>query len=125
MRFLIDRCAGRRISEWLRSEGHDVVDSPSLGPDPGDVALLQQAFRAERVLVTIDTDFGKLIFFEEIRHCGLIRLPDVPPAQRIALMADLLEHHSQALAAGAVITIKGDRIRIAWRSGQSPGSNDS
>jgi len=125
MRFLIDRCAGRRIAEWLRSQEHDVVSAPALGPDPGDLALLHLAFQDQRILVTVDTDFGKLIFFEEIPHHGLIRLPDVPPARRITLMADLLEHHSQALEAGAVITVKGDRIRISWRDAKPPKSKES
>jgi len=58
VRFLVDRCAGRRLAEWLRSEGHDVVEASSLGPDPGDAALLQLAAQEKRVLVTIDTDFG-------------------------------------------------------------------
>ena len=61
MRFLIDRCAGRRIADWLRSNGHDVVEARELGPDPGDRALLDHAARERRILVTIDTDFGKLV----------------------------------------------------------------
>ena len=31
MRFLIDRCAGRLIADWLRKQGHDVVESRELG----------------------------------------------------------------------------------------------
>jgi hypothetical protein len=33
MRFLIDRCAGALIAEWLRQQGHDVVESRERGPD--------------------------------------------------------------------------------------------
>lgn len=40
MRFLIDRCAGRRLAEWLQREGHDVLEARELGPDSGDQALL-------------------------------------------------------------------------------------
>ena len=36
MKFLVDRCAGRKLAEWLRSQGHDVLESRALGPDPGD-----------------------------------------------------------------------------------------
>jgi predicted nuclease of predicted toxin-antitoxin system len=31
MKFLIDRCAGRLIADWLRQQGHDVVESRELG----------------------------------------------------------------------------------------------
>jgi len=112
MRFLVDRCAGRHLAEWLEEKGHDVLDARSLGPDPGDLALLQIANEQERILVTIDTDFGTLVFREKVPHHGLIRLPGIPSRQRIALMADLLENHREAVAAGCLITIKGDKIRI-------------
>ena len=57
MGFLVDRCAGRRLAEWLRSLGHDVVEARSLGPDPGDKEVLRMAAKEGRILVTIDTDF--------------------------------------------------------------------
>ena len=56
MRFLIDRCVGRILADWLRKQGHDVVESWELGPDPGDRALLDWAAKESRILVTIDTD---------------------------------------------------------------------
>ncbi|MXW79396.1 MAG: hypothetical protein F4Z57_10530 [Gemmatimonadetes bacterium] len=113
MRFLIDRCAGHLLAEWLRRQGHDVVESRELGPDPGDRALLEVAASGQRILVTVDTDFGKLVFVWEVPHAGLVRLPDVPTEQRIALMAELLEQHRQALEMQAIITIRGGRIRIS------------
>ena len=41
--FLIDRCAGRRLADWLRSSGQDVVETGEFGPDPGDRVLLDRA----------------------------------------------------------------------------------
>jgi predicted nuclease of predicted toxin-antitoxin system len=52
MRFLIDRCA-------------------ELGPDPGDRALLEWAAKETRILVTIDTDFGELIYLENVSHAAV------------------------------------------------------
>jgi hypothetical protein len=45
-------------------------------------------------------------------HAGIIRLPDVPAAMRIALMADLLERHGNELP-GAIVMVRGGRIRIS------------
>ena len=67
MRFLVDRCAGHRLAEWLRDEGHDVVEARELGADPGDRALLERAAADGRILVTIDTDFGELVCCNEKR----------------------------------------------------------
>jgi len=113
MRFLVDRCAGRRLAEWLNSQGHDVLESRTLGPDPGDRALLEIAYEQGRTLITIDTDFGQIAYLDRIAHSGIIRLPDVPSERRIKLMETLLREHSQDLDAGAIITIKGERVRIS------------
>ena len=113
MRFLVDRCAGRRLAEWLRDQGHDVVEARELGADPGDRALLERAAAEGRILVTIDTDFGELVYVRRVPHAGLVRLPDVPAERRIALIAEVLERHRQALEIQAVVTVRDGRIRIS------------
>jgi len=113
MKFLIDRCAGRRIAEWLGSLGHDVIETRSLGQDPGDMAILEWAAGENRILVTIDTDFGKLVYLNGARHCGLVRLPDVPAQKRIQLMETVLTRYSSQLETGQIITVRGDKIRVS------------
>ncbi len=113
MRFLVDRCAGRRLAEWLRNDGHDVLEAQTLGPDPGDRALLELANSEDRILVTIDTDFGELIYLHDVPHAGLVRLPDVPVEERLALAAEVINRHRQALEDRAVVTIRGGRVRIS------------
>lgn len=110
---MIDRCAGRRLAEWLRDRGHDVVESRTRGPDPGDRALLGWAAQEGRVLVTIDADFGALIFRESEPHGGVVRLPDVLATRRIELMAQVIEQYGESLDAGAIITVRGTRIRVS------------
>lgn len=114
MKFLVDRCAGRRLVEWLRTEGHDVLDVRTLGSDPGDRRLLQLAYETGRVVVTLDSDFPTLVFLRGQDHRGMVRLPDVPSTERMRLMSQVLDRHSSELEQGAVITVKGGRIRISW-----------
>ncbi|MYA62392.1 MAG: hypothetical protein F4X94_07450 [Dehalococcoidia bacterium] len=113
VRFLVDRCAGRRRAEWLRNVGHDTVEAQLLGPDLGDKALLELAEANNRIFITIDNDFGELIYLHDVPHAGLVRLPDVPMERRIALMSELIERHQLALEAQAIVTIRGGRIRIS------------
>ena len=113
MRFLADRCAGRQIADWLREKGYDVLEARALGPDPGDTALLERANAEHRILVTIDTDFGELVFLHDVPRSELVRLPDVPAKRRIALLGGLIDRHRQALEMGDVVTIRGERIRIS------------
>ena len=114
MKFLVDHCAGRRLAEWLRSEGHDVFDAGDLERDPGDAALLEQAAAEGRILITLDNDFGELLFVRRAPHAGVIRLPDLPVNQRIILMAEVIRDHREAVERHALITIRGSRIRITY-----------
>jgi predicted nuclease of predicted toxin-antitoxin system len=113
MRFLVDRCAGARLAQWLREQGHDAMEAAQQGDDPGDAAILQRAVDDDRILVTIDTDFGVLIFGQERPHRGLVRLPDVPADERIAIFADLLSRHAADLEARGIVTVRAGIVRIS------------
>ena len=113
MRFLVDRCAGPRLAEWLRNAGHEVLEARNLGEDPGDRALLEMAASSNRVVITIDTDFGELIYLHNVPHAGLVRLPDVPAEQRIDLVAEIISRHRQVLENRAVVTVRGEHIRVS------------
>jgi predicted nuclease of predicted toxin-antitoxin system len=78
VKFLVDRCAGSRLAEWLRGEGHDVLESRERGGDPGDDAILEWATSENRILVTMDKDFGALVFEEQrptLDWCGYPTFP--------------------------------------------------
>ena len=113
MKFLVDRCVGRHLAEWLSENGHDVLEVRTLGRDPGDRALLELAESQGRVLITIDTDFGELIYLHDAPHAGLVRLPDVPPSRRIALVSEVVQRHRSALEDRAVVTVRGGRVRVS------------
>ena len=93
------------------------MEAWSLGPDPGDRALLELAAMEGRVLITIDTDFGELVYRHDVSHAGLLRLPDVPAEQRIALVTAVIDRHGEALENRAIVTVRGERIRISLPQG--------
>lgn len=43
MKFLIDRCVGKLVADWLRAAGHDVLEARERGGDPGDRVQLEWA----------------------------------------------------------------------------------
>ena len=90
-----------------------MVESRELGPDLGDRGLLDRAAKETRILVTIDTDFGELIYVENLSHAGLVRLPDVPAHERQLIIQDLLTRYETELQDAAIITVRGGRIRIS------------
>jgi hypothetical protein len=44
----------------------------------------------------------------------LILLPDVRVEERLRLVGHVLERHGQDLESGAVITVRGLRLRVSW-----------
>ena len=113
MRFLVDRCAGHRLALWLRDQGHDVREAAEIDPDPGDQALLLWAVRERPILITIDSDFGLLVFHRNQPHSGIVRLPDVSAHSRISLMAQLIERYPDELTEGSIFTVSAERVRIS------------
>jgi predicted nuclease of predicted toxin-antitoxin system len=85
----------------------------SEGPDPGDLVLLEWAASESRILITIDTDFGQLIFQQGVAHCGLIRLPDVRANDRLQIPEDVLDRFSEQLQHACIITVRGGRVRLS------------
>jgi predicted nuclease of predicted toxin-antitoxin system len=113
LKFLIDRCAGVRIAARLRELGHDVAEVRDRGADPGDRTILSWGLAEDRIVVTMDKDFGQFLFAEKAQHRGLVRLPDAPSDQRIQLMEGLLLNYAEALTDGCVITVRGGRVRVS------------
>jgi len=101
------------LADWLREAGHDVSECRERGPDPGDLVLLGWAAAEDRVLITLDKDFGQLVFASNASHRGIIRLPDVPAARRIVLVRQVLAEVPARDIASMVVTVRGDRIRLS------------
>jgi hypothetical protein len=75
MKFLVDRCAGATLAQWLRDKGHDVRE-------------------ARRIAGSFDC-----------RTC--------PPRSASRCSSRLLAAHEKELLEGAVVTVRGDRIRVS------------
>lgn len=112
MKVLLDTCIAEKAKTELQSAGHDVVWSGDWDEDPGDKAILEAAFREQRVLVTIDKDFGELAVVRGAPHCGILRLVNFRAAQQATVCLQVLAAHGADLQAGALVTAEAGRLRI-------------
>lgn len=117
MRFILDVPIGKAVAQWLRELGHDVLEVRDIDPQLTDVDILQIAVRENRVVITVDKDFGELAIRQGYSHRGIVRLPDVPVPARKALLEAVLQNYADALLKGALITVSRDRVRIRYSSG--------
>lgn len=112
MKLLLDSCVSGRAKADLEAAGHDVVWTGDRPQDPGDEQILSSAHREQRVLVTLDNDFGELAVRRGLPHCGILRLVDIASARQGAVCNHVLSQYGNVLAGGAIITVEAGRVRI-------------
>lgn len=99
MRFLVDECAGPAVAEWLITDGHDVFSVYDESPGLDDDTILAKAYAENRILITIDKDFGEKVFREQLPHRGIVlmRLQDQSAAVKIETLRRLLVDYAHKL----------------------------
>ena len=112
MKILLDTCVWGGARKPLDLAGHDVIWTGDWEKDPGDEEILAFAHRENRVLVTLDKDFGELAIVFGLPHSGIIRLVNLSAKQQGKVCADILARYEKNLETGALITVERDRVRI-------------
>jgi predicted nuclease of predicted toxin-antitoxin system len=100
------------VRDELRTAGHDVEWVGDWPADLGDDDILSRAHAEQRILVTLDKDFGELAVRAGKPHSGIIRLVDILPRQQAAVCLRILSAHAAELQQGAIVTATTFRIRI-------------
>ena len=109
---LLDSCVWGGALPIIADLGHDVIWSGSWSKDPGDITILATAHSEQRILVTLDKDFGELAILKGCPHSGIVRLTGFKAAQMAPAIHHVVTTYQQELAAGAIITVDPERIRI-------------
>ena len=114
MRFLVDECAGPSLARWLREQGHDIFSVFDQARGINDDEVLQRALENERILITIDKDFGEKIFREKHSHHGviLLRLKDERSKNKIAAIERLLTSFAPRIS-DQFIVVTDTRVRLS------------
>ena len=78
MKFIADENLGSEVPKFLRSLGIDVIAVAEVAAGEADPNVLSIANSQQRILLTLDKDFGELVFKEGLIHSGVIlfRLKD-------------------------------------------------
>jgi predicted nuclease of predicted toxin-antitoxin system len=113
LKFLLDENIGRMVAEGLRKEGLDVQSVVERAPGLGDAAILEWAVKERRVVVTLDKDFGRLVFLQARRHVGVIflRLQNESSHHITAVLLNVLQTYQEKLA-GTFTTVTDTTVRM-------------
>ena len=112
MRLLIDSCVWSPAAGELRAAGHDVSSVSEWDADPGDEEILRRGNSENRVMITLDKDFGELVFVLGAPHRGILRLVGIRARDQGRVVLRVLAEHGEQLEQGALIVAESDRIRI-------------
>ncbi len=114
LKLLLDENVGRVAAEELQERGYDTISIARIDPGASDAIVLQRALREERILITLDRDFGRLIFLDSQKHVGVIyvRLARESALDILHAILGVLEGYGEKLKGRfAVVTETEVRIR--------------
>ena len=115
MKFLADMGISDTTVNALKSHGHDAVHLSDQGlirlPDD---QILEKAKREDRVVLTVDLDFGDLLAITRAHLPSVIifRLQNQTPASLTPRLFQTLAQCQEELENGAIITVDETRWRI-------------
>ena len=112
MKLLLDTCVWGGASQELEAAGHDVLWAGEWTEDPGDEEILARAHSEERILVTLDKDFGELAIVHRMPHSGILRLVNLAARQQATVCLRALALYGEELQSGAIVTAESGRLRI-------------
>jgi predicted nuclease of predicted toxin-antitoxin system len=115
VRFLLDENVPMDLLSALVARGHDAVHGALIDPQISDPQVLDRACKEERVLITFDSDFSRLIFHEgKTAPPGVVYMQSRPKTAMLVVdrFIDLLDGGPIALTGNFLIIDEGAPIRV-------------
>lgn len=117
--FFADENIQQKLIHWLEEKGFPVSGvriEKLFGMD--DAAIIRKAYTEKKVILTYDSDFGKIIYTSEIKFYSVIYLrPCHPDANfHIATLETILDHSNQIKEGTIIIGSRiNDEIKVRIR----------
>ena len=64
------------------------------------------------MLITEDKDFGELVFVRRLPHPCIVRFVDMPVAEKVTAMHELIERDADVMQGAALVVITQNRVRV-------------
>ena|SRR6476469_3236659 len=113
LRFLADESVSGDIIAYLRNAGYDVVAIIEVARGTDDEDVLRRAVEDDRILLTIDKDFGELVFRNSQSHVGVVlfRLKDETAPNQVRVLSSALNRYADKLP-GQFVILRDEYIRL-------------
>jgi predicted nuclease of predicted toxin-antitoxin system len=113
LRFLVDVGVGKKVEEWLTSHGYDTLFVRQIDSRMEDKDILRLAVSESRMVITMDKDFGELVYHSKKSHSGvlLLRLEEATGDEKVMVVQRIMEDFSRELE-GCFCVFENGRLRI-------------
>ncbi len=113
LKFLVDVGVGKGIENWLTENSYDTRAVRDINPSMPDREIVHCAQVEDRIILTMDKDFGDLVYHSKMIHAGvlLLRLEDERIEEKIRVVRKILGGHSEQLH-WAFSVYQNGRLRI-------------
>jgi predicted nuclease of predicted toxin-antitoxin system len=114
LKFMVDVGVGKKVERWLREAGYDVAAVREIDPRAGDREILKLAVEDSRIVLTMDKDFGELVYRLGKAHTGVLvlRMEDADGDEKTNIVKDILLQHADKLE-GNFCVYKDGTLRIS------------
>ena len=90
-KIVIDVGVGNIIEEWLFNNGYHVLAIRNINPKMDDIDIIEYASNENAIIITMDKDFGELVYKNSSLHTGilLLRLDDALAEEKLSVIQNI------------------------------------
>ena len=113
MKFLVDVGVGKKVENWLKGSGFDVLSVRDIDSHAKDSQILRLAVDQQRIVITMDKDFGELVYNNGMHHAGvlILRLEDADSDTKVEVTKKILSEYHDRIESHFCV-FQGGRLRI-------------
>jgi predicted nuclease of predicted toxin-antitoxin system len=113
IKFLIDVGVGKKVEDFLSNEGFNVKAVRDINSKMKDKEVLDLAVFENRMIITMDKDFGELVYKSKLTHNGILvlRIEDANIGEKIKIVSGIISNYLDEIKDCFCIFYKG-KLRI-------------
>ena len=113
LKFLVDVGVGKKVEDFLYKCCYDVLPVRKINPRMSDSEIIGIAAKDNRIIITMDKDFGELVYNSGLIHKGilLLRTENCSGDKKAKILSEILMNYSSELEENFCVFSK-DRLRI-------------
>ena len=113
MKFLVDVGVGKKVENWLKGNGFDVLSVRDIDSRAKDSQILRWAVDQQRMIISMDKDFGELVYNSGKHHAGvlILRLEDADGDTKVEVTKKILAEYYDKIESHFCVFQDG-RLRI-------------